>query len=109
WTTPEQLSWLEKRIPEFVEAQHAHTTNKFFRIAYFEWSHRFDIEPPNEKELEKVNGDMEKAKSTKNKKVRKRFKEWFYNHTRPTQTHRPLNLSSKKTGYLHPFQAYMSL
>ncbi|KAI0650175.1 hypothetical protein C8Q79DRAFT_874573, partial [Trametes meyenii] len=109
WTTPEQLSWLEKRVPEFIQARQSHTTHKFFMIAYFEWSHRFDSEPPNAKELEKAEGNVEKATSMKNKKEKKRFREWFYNHTRPAPSHRPLNLSNKKTGYLHPFQAYMSL
>lgn len=126
WTTPEEKAWLEKRIPDFVEAQENHNAKSFFVGTHDEWFHRFELEPPTAEEIAAASGNVEKATSVKKKKQKvvsimsrsvwtltsprpQRVKEWFYNHTRSATSHRVLNLAKRKTGYLHPYQAYMTM
>ncbi|KAH9887553.1 hypothetical protein C8Q73DRAFT_618286, partial [Cubamyces lactineus] len=109
WATEEQASWLSKRLPDFVQAQSANKTDKFFGITYCEWFHRFNLEDPTPEELEAEGGNEERARSKKTKAQRKRIRWWFYNHARGATSRRVLNLNKKKTGYLHPYQAYLRL
>lgn len=71
WATEEQASWLSKRLPDFVQAQSANKTDKFFGITYCEWFHRFNLEDPTPEELEAEGGNEERARSKKTKAQRK--------------------------------------
>ncbi|EIW56913.1 uncharacterized protein TRAVEDRAFT_94652, partial [Trametes versicolor FP-101664 SS1] len=109
WTTPEEKAWLERRIPDFIEAQEKNDPKSFFLACHCEWFHRFELEPPTAQEVAKQGGNVDKATSVKKRRQKKRVSEWFYNHTRSATSHRVLNLAKRKTGFLHPYQAYMSL
>ncbi|KAI0323433.1 hypothetical protein GY45DRAFT_1209418, partial [Cubamyces sp. BRFM 1775] len=109
WATEEQIAWMSKRLPTFVEAQRENTTEKFFAVTHSEWFHRFDLDDPTPEEVEAADGDKEKAQSKKAKAQRKQVRWWFYNRTRGASSRRVLNLTKKRTGYLHPYQAYLSL
>ncbi|OJT05534.1 hypothetical protein TRAPUB_3650 [Trametes pubescens] len=109
WTTPEEKAWLERRIPDFIEAQEKNDPKSFFLGCHGEWFHRFEMEPPTAQEIEKQGGNVDKATSVKKKLQKKRVSEWFYNHTRSATSRRVLNLAKRKTGYLHPYQAYMTI
>ncbi|KAI0644977.1 hypothetical protein C8Q79DRAFT_892958, partial [Trametes meyenii] len=109
WMTPEQKSWLEKRIPEFIEAQVTRTTTDFFAAVAYDWFRAFLCPEPTSEELEDAEWDMALAMSEKRKAEKQRIIGWFYNHTRSAKSRRPINLSKRKTGYLHPYQAYMKL
>ncbi|KAI0671899.1 hypothetical protein C8Q78DRAFT_991412 [Trametes maxima] len=109
WTTPEQRAWLEKRIPGFVEAQQTQSTYDFFIVVAYEWFKQFPMLEPTEEELKVAHGNRATAISVKKKAEKQRVTEWFYNNTRLPKSNRPINLKKRKTGYLHPYQAYMKL
>ncbi|KAJ8472367.1 hypothetical protein ONZ51_g8553 [Trametes cubensis] len=131
WATEDQTAWLSKRLPDFVKSQRENKTDKFFAVTYSEWFHRFDLEEPTAEELEEAQGDKEKAVSMKTKRQRQvsrphvdidirllttfldrltqRIWWWYYNRTRGVSSKRVLNLNKKRTGYLHPYQAYIHL
>jgi hypothetical protein len=68
WTSPDQRVWLEKLIPAFVESQENKTTGTSFLPETFkEWDKKWPVGPPTEAELEKVDGDQEKALAKKTK------------------------------------------
>ncbi|KAI9059316.1 hypothetical protein FKP32DRAFT_1532208, partial [Trametes sanguinea] len=81
----------------------------FLAHTYSEWFHAYELEDPTEEEINDADGNAEKAASRKAKAQRKRIRTWFYNHARGAPSRRVMNLSKKKTGYLHPYQAYLKL
>ncbi|KAI9069757.1 hypothetical protein FKP32DRAFT_1542788, partial [Trametes sanguinea] len=109
WASTEQQEWLTKCLPVFVKAQQDNTIGTFLAVMYSEWFHLYELEDPTEEELQDANGDAEKAASIKTKEQRKRLRNWFYNHARGAPSRRVLNLTKKKTGYLHPYQAYLKV
>ncbi|KAH9885583.1 hypothetical protein C8Q73DRAFT_617450, partial [Cubamyces lactineus] len=109
WATDEQAKWLKGKLPEFVQSQRKNRVDKFFEVAYSEWFRRFPLEEPTEEEVQKRGGNQEKARSKKTKLQHKRIRWWFYNRARGSSTKRILDLGKKRTGYLHPYQAYLKV
>lgn len=72
WTTPEEKAWLERRIPDFIEAQEKLNDPKsFFLARHCEWFHRFELEPPTSQEVAKQGGGVDKATSVKERRQKK--------------------------------------
>ena len=69
WTTSEQRSWLEERIPLFIQAQQNKATSAFLDDIYRDWQERWPIEVPTEQELQSANGIEERALAVKRKTV----------------------------------------
>ena len=67
WTTPEQRTWLEELIPDFVQAQQDKTTGLFFDTIYKEWHDKWPTEPATDKEIKSARGNADKALATKRK------------------------------------------
>jgi hypothetical protein len=69
WTSTEQRSWLEERIPPFIQAQQNKATSTFLDDIYRDWQERWPIEPPTEKELQSAKGIEERALAVKRKTI----------------------------------------
>jgi hypothetical protein len=69
WTTAEQRSWLEERIPAFIEAQRQKTTSAFFDKTHQSWQKKWPVEAPTSRELQSAKGITERAIATKQKSV----------------------------------------
>lgn len=62
WPSPEQMQWLESRVPAFVEAQHNKTTSmNFFPEAQKAWLESFPNPEPTEKDIEAAMGNKDAA------------------------------------------------
>ncbi|OJT10122.1 25S rRNA (cytosine-C(5))-methyltransferase rcm1 [Trametes pubescens] len=113
WTTEEEERFLKNRKPGFIQAQLDHNVNEFLKRVHSEWGHFFLPEPtpPAPSKGGKKNGTIPAAPPVPvvPQSVRKRLTTWFYNHSRGTSNRRVLNLNKKKTGFLHPYQAYITL
>jgi hypothetical protein len=64
WTTIEQCSWLEDRIPAFIEAK---ATGAFFDDIHTGWQKNWPTEAPKQQELKNANGNAERALAIKQK------------------------------------------
>jgi hypothetical protein len=67
WTTPEQRTWLESQIPDFVRAQQDRTVGLFLKDIYNRWEEKWPTPPPTEAEVKRVKGNIEKASAIKRK------------------------------------------
>lgn len=71
WPTPAQLTWLEGRLPAFVDAQQKKTTSSvFFPETHKLWQASFPTPEPTETEIEEAKG-IDEAVAQK-----KKFWEW---------------------------------
>lgn len=70
WPTPEQMKWLDARLPAFVEAQHNKTTSStFFPEVQKAWQESFPTPEPTDKDIEEAKGNRDAA-------VAKNYKFW---------------------------------
>jgi hypothetical protein len=68
WTTADQRTWLEARIPEFVQAQKDKSTSStFFPDTHRAWQETWPTEPPTPEEVESAKGDEKVALTLKTK------------------------------------------
>jgi hypothetical protein len=67
WTTPEQCTWLENLIPNFVQAQQDKTVGLLLKELFVKWEQKWPTPPPTEGEVKKVKGKAEKALTIKRK------------------------------------------
>jgi hypothetical protein len=67
WTSAEQFSWLEERIPAFIQAQQAKITSTFLEDTHQKWQDKWPIEAPTDDELRSARGDVERALAVKHK------------------------------------------
>ncbi|KIL68679.1 hypothetical protein M378DRAFT_8154 [Amanita muscaria Koide BX008] len=111
WTTPEQRSWLEERIPDFTQAQQDKTMGSFLGVVHQKWQEKWPAEEPTEEEIQAAKGNKERAEASKRKVIEERVKYWFHNNTRGsssgTGARGVLKLSSTPK-LMHPWQAYQN-
>lgn len=69
WATEEQLTWFEKLIPKFVQAQEDKATGIFFEDAFDKWHKNWLTAAPTEEEISECKGSIEKALASKKKAV----------------------------------------
>ncbi|EIW74483.1 hypothetical protein CONPUDRAFT_78122 [Coniophora puteana RWD-64-598 SS2] len=84
WTTPEQLRWLTDRIPSYVEAVTAETTEDFWPELYGDWFIDFPEKPQSLKNLNPAT--MSKQERLVHRRAIDKRKDqlysWFRWHTR---------------------------
>ncbi|KAF9455513.1 hypothetical protein BDZ94DRAFT_1303030, partial [Collybia nuda] len=110
WTTPDQKSWLELRIPEFLEAQKSGRTDRFHQLTSEAW---FQTWP--ESIVDNTDSDSRTAQVTKKKK---QLRNWFFWNSQPTKRMRSTKSSvfldalkkpAKSTRVPRPVEAYQRL
>ncbi|KAF9458063.1 hypothetical protein BDZ94DRAFT_1313656 [Collybia nuda] len=110
WTTPDQKSWLELRIPDFLEAQKTGRTDRFHQLTSEAW---FQTWP--ESIVNDANSDSRMSQVTKRKK---QLRNWFSWNSQPAKCMRStkssvfldaLNKPSKGTRVPRPVEAYQRL
>jgi len=69
WTTEEQRSWIEGRIPAFIQAQQNSLTGAFFEETHRGWRDLWPIEEPTQRELQSAKGNQSRAVAVKRKGV----------------------------------------
>lgn len=62
WTTPQQMQWLEARLPGFIDAQQKKTTaTVFFPDIQKAWQKAFPTPEPTDEDIEKADGNRDVA------------------------------------------------
>ena len=67
WTTEEQRSWLEARIPAFVQAQQEKATAGFFEDTYSKWHKKWPTPAPAKGDIKGGKGIADKILASKQK------------------------------------------
>ena len=70
WTTPEQTSWLQKRVPEYLESKDD-TTGAFQKKIFSEWKQVWPVDAPTEEEIATAGGSVTKAQAELEGSIRK--------------------------------------
>lgn len=71
WTTDDQLLWLDDRVTAFTDAQKKKTMNAFFKETHHIWQKKWPTKDPTEQELQRAEGNKERALAVKRKKLEK--------------------------------------
>ncbi|KAF9458062.1 hypothetical protein BDZ94DRAFT_1313654 [Collybia nuda] len=110
WTTPDQKSWLELQIPDFLEAQKSGRTDRFHQLTSEAWFQTW---------LESiVDGADSESRTSQVTKRKKQLRNWFFWNSQPTKRMRSTKSSvfldalkkpSKGTRVPRPVEAYQCL
>ncbi|KAM6501765.1 hypothetical protein JOM56_001742 [Amanita muscaria] len=112
WTTAEQLTWLESKLPAYLKAKDEKSTRDFFFNTWKLFAEQWPVDAPSAKEIQQAEDNKDLAQAKKTKATESQFRTWFNNHTRATSsgmgTRQVLNLGAGPKLVQH-WQAFQNL